>query len=117
MIAVLVLILISFIAGFIARTSGGKRLTRWFETSVLGSLPQYQLVKSMAEGLAQIENASTVKPALVSIEDGWQIGYLLEQLENDWVAVFLPQAPSPMSWFRTLAMRPTRGRRPPATMS
>jgi hypothetical protein len=33
----------------------------------------------------------------VSIEDGWQIGYLLEQLENDWVAVFLPQAPTPMS--------------------
>jgi uncharacterized membrane protein len=34
---------------------------------------------------------------LVSIEDGWQIGYLLEKLENDWVAVFLPQAPTPMS--------------------
>jgi len=46
---------------------------------------------------AHIENASSLKPALVSIEDGWQIGYLLEQLENDWVAVFLPQAPTPMS--------------------
>ena len=31
------------------------------------------------------------------IEDAWQIGYQLERLENDWVAVFLPQAPSPMS--------------------
>jgi hypothetical protein len=45
----------------------------------------------MAEGLAHIENASGLKPALVSIEDGWQIGYLLEKLENDWVAVFLPR--------------------------
>jgi uncharacterized membrane protein len=51
----------------------------------------------MAEGLAHIESASGLKPALVSIEDGWQIGYLLEKLENDWVAVFLPQAPTPMS--------------------
>jgi uncharacterized membrane protein len=51
----------------------------------------------MAEGLAHIESASGLKPALVNIEDGWQIGYLLEQLENDWVAVFLPQAPTPMS--------------------
>ena len=51
----------------------------------------------MAEGLAHIEIASGLKPALVSIEDGWQIGYLLEKLENDWVAVFLPQAPTPMS--------------------
>ena len=51
----------------------------------------------MAEGLAHIENASGLKPVLVSIEDGWQIGYLLEKLEKDWVAVFLPQAPTPMS--------------------
>ena len=67
------------------------------ESSFLGRLPHYQVIKSMAEGLAHIENASGLKPALVSIEDGWQIGYLLEKLENDWVAVFLPQAPTPMS--------------------
>ena len=42
-------------------------------------------------------NATGVKPALVSIEDGWQIGYLLATLENNWVAVFLPQALTPMS--------------------
>lgn len=34
---------------------------------------------------------------LVSVEDGWQVGYLLEPLHNNWVAVFLPQAPTPMS--------------------
>ena len=38
-----------------------------------------------------------MQPALVSIEDGWQIAYLLEPLENGWVTVFLPQAPTPMS--------------------
>jgi len=49
------------------------------------------------EGLARVENAESVQPALVSIEDGWQIAYLLEPLENGWVTVFLPQAPTPMS--------------------
>jgi uncharacterized membrane protein len=93
--AVLVLIFVSFIA--VARTTVGGRMSRWFDNSLLGSLPQYQLVKSMAEGLAQVESTSGVKPALVSIEGGWQIGYLLEPLENGWVAVFLPQAPAPMS--------------------
>ena len=95
--AVLVLIFVSFSAGIVARTTVGGRMSRWFENSLLSSLPQYQLVKSMAEGLAQIESTSGVKPALVSIEGGWQIGYLLEPLENGWVAVFLPQAPAPMS--------------------
>jgi uncharacterized membrane protein len=96
-LSVLVLVLLAFAAGVVARTTFGGRISRWSENSLLGRLPHYQLIKSMAEGLAHIENASGLKPILVSIEDGWQIGYLLEKLENDWVAVFLPQAPTPMS--------------------
>jgi uncharacterized membrane protein len=96
-LAVLVLVIISFAAGLIARTRGGKRIIRWSENSLLGGLPQYQLVKSMAEGVAQVESAESVSPILVSIEGGWQIGYLLEPLENGWFTVFLPQAPTPMS--------------------
>jgi uncharacterized membrane protein len=38
-----------------------------------------------------------VKPALVNIEDGWQIGYVPELLDNGWVAVFVPQAPTRIS--------------------
>ncbi|CAG1021915.1 hypothetical protein DOJK_01326 [Patescibacteria group bacterium] len=96
-IATLILIFISFIAGIIADTSVGKRIMQWFENSILGGLPQYQMIKSMAEGLSQVQNATGVKPALINIEDAWQIGYLLEELEDDWVVVFLPQAPTPMS--------------------
>jgi uncharacterized membrane protein len=96
-LSVAVLVLISFAGGVVARTAAGRRITRWSESSFLGRFPHYQVLKSMAEGLAHIENASGLKPVLVNIEDPWQIGYLLEQLENDWVVVFLPQAPSPMS--------------------
>ncbi len=96
-LSVLMLVLISFAAGIVARTAVGRRITQWSEHSLLGRFPQYQLMKSVAEGLAHIDSASGLKPALVSIEDGWQIGYLVEQLENDWVAVFLPQAPTPRS--------------------
>ena len=96
-LSVAVLVLISFAAGIIARTAAGRRITRWSENSFLGRFPHYQVIKSMAEGLAHIEHTSGLKPALINIEGGWQIGYLLEHLENDWVVVFLPQAPSPMS--------------------
>jgi uncharacterized membrane protein len=96
-LAVFLLVVISLIAGLIARTNPGRRLMRWFEDSLFGELPQYQMVKSVAEGLAQIEGAEGLTPALVSIEDGWQIGYLLEPVNSGWVAVFLPQAPTPMS--------------------
>jgi hypothetical protein len=81
---------------------------RWSENSLLGSLPQYQLVKSVAEGLAHVESAESVNPALVSIEGGWQIGYLLEPLENGWVTVFLPQAPT--QWVLALSASWRAGR-------
>ena len=91
------LVALSLAAGMYARTGGGRRISRWFEASLLGGLPQYQMLKSMVESVAQFETSTDIKPALVSIEDGWQIGYLLEPLHDGWVAVFLPQAPTPMS--------------------
>jgi uncharacterized membrane protein len=96
-IGVLLLVLVSFAAGIVARTSIGGRISRWFEGSLLSAIPQYQMMKSMVEGLAQIEGDTGIRPALINIEDGWQIGYMLEVLENGWLAVFLPQAPTPMS--------------------
>jgi uncharacterized membrane protein len=77
-LAVLILVFISLAAGLIARTRFGRDIMRWTENSFLGGLPQYRLVKSVAEGFAQIENAKNLKPVLVNIEEGWQIGYLLE---------------------------------------
>lgn len=97
-LAVLLLVLISFIAGLVARTRAGSRISAWFERSFLGSSPQYQMVKSVAQSLAEVETTSNdLKPVLVSTDGGWQIGYLLEPLENGWVAVFMPQAPTPTS--------------------
>jgi len=96
-LAVLVLVFVSVVAGIGARTNAGKRITLWFEDSLLGGIPQYQMVKSLTEGLAQVESSKSVKPVLVSGDGGWQIGYLLESLENGWVVVLLPQAPTPMS--------------------
>jgi uncharacterized membrane protein len=96
-LTVLLLIIVSFAAGIVARTNIGRRASGWFESSFLGGLPQYQLVKSMGEGFAKIEGANDLKPVLISVDGGWQIGYLLESLQVGWVAVFVPQAPTPMS--------------------
>src|SRR5262249_51232085 len=97
LLAATILIVISIAAGLIARTMTGRNIMRWSENSFFGGLPQYRLVKTMAEGLAQVEKSEDLEPVLVSIEEGWQVGYLLEQLHDGWVAVFLPQAPTPMS--------------------
>lgn len=98
LIAVVLLVLVAFIAGLIGRTSAGRRVTQWFEESILGGLPQYQMAKTMAEGFAHLESDATqMQPVLVLIDEGWQIAYRIEELENGWVAVFVPQSPTPMS--------------------
>jgi uncharacterized membrane protein len=97
LVAALVLLVVAFGAGLVARTTAGRRITNWFEESILGGLPQYRMVKSMAEGLAQIEGGSGMQPVLVRGDEGWMLAYQLERLPDGWVAVFVPAAPTPMS--------------------
>jgi len=97
LVAALVLMLIAFLAGLVARTRLGRRLSSWFEESILGGLPQYRMAKSMAEGFAQIESGAGMHPVLVHLDDAWQLAYRVEDLPGGWVAVFVPAAPTPMS--------------------
>lgn len=96
-VAIAVIVLMCFIAGLFARSQPGRRLTAWFEESLLGGLPQYQMVKGLAEGIARMENAEGLQVVLVSIEGGWQIAYVMEEMDNGWLVVFIPQSPTPMS--------------------
>jgi len=97
LLAALVLLAIAFFAGLLARTRVGKRVSSRFEESILGGIPQYRMVKSMAEGLTHIESGAGMHPVLVRLDDAWQLAYRLEDLPGGWVAVFVPAAPTPMS--------------------
>ena len=91
------MVVVSVLAGLVAQTSAGKRISRWIEEKLLGGLPQYRMVKSMAEGLLTIEHAENVEVVLAQIEEAWQLAFVFERLANGWLAVLLPQAPTPMS--------------------
>jgi uncharacterized membrane protein len=97
LIAVTILLVIALLAGLAARTGPGRRLTHWFEESLLGGLPQYRMVKSLAEGLTQIESGDGMQPVLMRGDEGWMLGYQVEVLPGDWRVVFLPASPTPMS--------------------
>ena len=96
-VAVLLLLLIAFLAGLLARTSPGRRVTHWFEESILGNLPQYRMVKSLAEGLTQVESDGNLRPVLMRGDEGWMLGYEVEALADGWRVIFLPASPTPMS--------------------
>ena len=92
--ALLGLLVVALLAGLFARTQTGRRFLDWIETSLFGGVPQYQFMKSMAEGVAKMESGPGWAPVLVAGDAGWRIGFIVEAVKQDWAVVFLPQSPS-----------------------
>src|SRR6185312_8962653 len=95
--AVVLLVLICFLVGFIARTRRAKRVVGRLETSVLSYVPGYTFFKEIGETLLHAEEAGHWQVVLVHIEESWQIALLIERFENGLVAVYVPDAPNPKS--------------------
>ena len=95
LLAVLALLLVAFIAGLLARTAPGQRLIRWIEESIVGSLPQYRMAKSVLEGRGggDGDGVPDVQPVLVPAGEGWRIGMKFDSIEGGWASVFLPNSP------------------------
>ncbi len=96
-IAIVVLLIVCFIAGLLAKTKKVNRLKVWVEDNILSNIPGYTLLKGMSETAAGLESNSLKEVVLVDIEEVWQIGFLMERIDKDLNAVFIPGAPNPMA--------------------
>jgi uncharacterized membrane protein len=90
-----VLVLFCFLAGFFARTGLAKKLVAWLESSVLSSVPGYQILKSVGESALGVEHEGVYPVVLVRMDDNWQLAFRVDVLEGGLVAVFVPNAPDP----------------------
>src|SRR5262245_40649594 len=97
LLAVAILVLVCFLAGFFARTAVARRLVSGLESGVLSNLPGYEFFKGLGEGLLGVEQHRGHQVVVARFDDNWQIGFLLERLENGMLAVFIPSAPNPHS--------------------
>ncbi|WP_297704184.1 DUF502 domain-containing protein [uncultured Eudoraea sp.] len=96
-IALLILLLVCFIAGLFANTKKIKELRKWIETNILSHIPGYTLLKGMTESAAGIESDDLKDVVLVNIEEVWQIGFLMDKIDDELCSVYIPGAPNPMS--------------------
>jgi uncharacterized membrane protein len=97
MLAVILLLTFCFIAGLLARTVLAQRMTNWLETTVLCNLPGYEFIKAVGESMLGAQGNETHQVVFVRLEEAWQIGFLIERLDNGLVGVFIPDAPNPRS--------------------
>ena len=97
LVAFAVLILLCLVAGLIAKTQTANKLKNWIEFTILSNIPGYTILKGMTETAVGIENNNDNQIMLVNIEETWQLGILMDQIDEELFTVFLPGAPSPMS--------------------
>ncbi len=93
-LAIVVIALFCFFAGLLARTRLAKRGVGWLERGLLSKLPGYDFFKGISESLVGFETEHAHEVVLARIEEAWQIGFLMERVESDHYAVFVPGAPS-----------------------
>jgi uncharacterized membrane protein len=98
LLALLLILSVSFALGLAARSELGGRLGRWVERRTLDRVPLYRTVKGFAAGFAEIGGGEGFKPALLVSANGQrQIAYRVEEHGDGQVTVMLPRAPTPLS--------------------
>jgi uncharacterized membrane protein len=93
----LVLLLLCFIAGLFAKSKKAIDLKKWIEEKVLSHIPGYTLLKGMTESAVGLDSKDLKDVVLVNIEEVWQIGFLMDEIDDELSAVYIPGAPNPMS--------------------
>jgi uncharacterized membrane protein len=96
-VAILILFIICITAGLIARTAYAKKLVERLENGILSFIPGYSFMKKTNENIMGFESAENLKVILVPTDAGLQFAFLIEEINENNFAVFVPAAPNPWS--------------------
>jgi uncharacterized membrane protein len=96
--AVILLVLLCLLIGFLVRSRPGRRARRALEQMVFEKVPGYRLVKAFAgRGPMAEDGGRAMRPALAAIEEGHCPALVMDELPDGRLVVFVPGSPAPMS--------------------
>jgi len=97
LVALLLLLLLCYGAGLLARAALGRTLSATFEDRLQTLYPRYTIIKGMTQALGVDGVKSGLKTVLVSFDDHQVFAVEVERLADGRVVVFVPGAPDPWS--------------------
>jgi uncharacterized membrane protein len=98
LVAVVVLVTVSFIFGMLLRASFFRNVINLMESHTLGRFPVYAALKGLVSEAFQPESAGGFKPAMLLLAEGMQRpAYVIEDHGDGNLTVFLPSAPGAFS--------------------
>ena len=97
LIALVLIVAVSFLLGIALRSAVLSRTGDWIESTVLSRLPAYTVLKRLTKGFAK-EEASAFKPGMLISAEGWkEIAYVIEDHGDGHLTVLVPWAPTAFS--------------------
>jgi uncharacterized membrane protein len=94
----LVLVLaLCFLVGLGVRTRAGDALRERLEKMFFDRLPGYSLLRSLTQRMAGDSDENAWQPALVEIEDALVPAFIIEELNDGRLTVFVPSVPTPLA--------------------
>ena len=101
----LLLLVLCYGAGLLARAALGRTLSASFEDRLQTLYPRYTIIKGMTQALGVDGVKSSLKTVLVSFDDHQVLAVEVERLADGRVVVFLPGAPDPWSGSVVIVMQ------------
>ncbi len=94
MVALGIVLGISFALGLVVRTTLGRSLGGWLERVLLRLLPGYDLFKTLAVQLIGRRDEARGTPVMVRLAATHQVGFLMEENPSGKLTVFVPAVPA-----------------------
>jgi uncharacterized membrane protein len=95
--ALLLLLVLCFFVGVGVRTRTGRAARDGMEKLFFERLPGYGLLRGLTQRVAGDGEETSWAPALVEIEDALVPGFIIEELPDGRVTVFVPSVPTPLA--------------------
>ena len=96
-LSLLLVLTICFLIGVAVRTPKGRAVRERLEKAFFGRLPGYGLIRSLTQRLAGDSEESAWMPALVDLEDALVPAFIIEELDDGRLTVFVPSVPTPLA--------------------
>jgi uncharacterized membrane protein len=94
-IAILIVMVVCFVAGIVVRTGPGRSAKNALERSVLERIPGYALVRGLAARVSGEEREGAFRPALVEDGEALVLAFIIEELNDGRYTVLIPSVPTP----------------------
>ena len=96
-LALLAVLVISFIVGAAVRTRAGRAVRERLEISLFEKIPGYAVIRGMTQRMAGKGDENVWKPVLAEIEDSLVPAFIVEEHDDGRFTVFVPSVPTPFA--------------------